>query len=310
MATYENRSFSSGQMDRDTDPHFVENGKYTYALNIRPYNTESGNVGIVTNVEGNEQVAYTFSGLSADPYIKCIGSKLDLKRRRVYWLVYGQNSGSDQYAYVLYYSYETGDITTVFSHENILDFNPDFTISDINIIYDNEIGDTLFWTDRNSEPKQLNVDAGVNRFNNYTTATTGFEVGDIVFADTEAEFNAALQFFPCQAVAATNTFPEYDYSTGELNTTDFEIIPVGQCYPPFLVATMFYQKVPSPYWSPSSTYRYNDGTEDVEGVATFLRRRSFQFCYAYVYFNGQKSELSPFSEAVFSKELTSGRFTA
>jgi hypothetical protein len=72
---------------------------------------------------------------------------------------------------------------------------------------------------------------------------------------------------------------------------------------------MFYQKPITPYWSPNSKYNYDTGSEDVEGVATFLRRRSYQFAYSYVYFDGEESELSPFSEAVFSDELTSGIYT-
>jgi hypothetical protein len=310
MAIVQNCVFYNGRMEKDAAEELFPEGVYRDAINLRPVDIETGSVGTLTNETGNEQVEYTFTQLGSDPFIRVIGSKLDLKRRRVYWLVYGQNNGSDQYAYVLYYSYETGDITTVFSHENILDFNPDFTISDIDIVYDDELGDTLYWTDRNSEPKKLNVTAGVNRFNSYTVDTSGFAAGDIVFADTEGNINGTRLFIPCRALTTTNDFPSYSYTTGELDTTDWETLPVGQCYPPFLTETMFYQKPITPYWSPNSTYFYDTGSEDVEGVATFLRRRSYQFAYSYVYFDGEESEFSPFSEAVFSDELTAGIYTA
>jgi hypothetical protein len=305
----DNKLFFLGQMDLDSSPEYQKNGTYGRATNVNPVNYAGGFVGTLTNVTGNEEVSYTFAGLTANPFIKVVGSKLDEKRRRVYYLVYGQNSDSDQYAYIVYYSYDTQAITTVFSSSNLLEFDPSFTISDVNIIYDDELGDTLMWVDRNTEPKRYNVTAGVNRFNNYTTATTGFTVGDIVFANGNESFSAIRQFIPCRALATTNDYPAIDYTTGEINTTDWETLPVGQCYPPFLVDTLFYQKVASPYWSPSGTFRYDDGTEEVEGVATFLRRKSYQFAYAYVYFDGSLSELSPFSEAVLSKELTSAIFT-
>src|SRR5690606_14746809 len=80
----------------------------------------------------------------------------------------------------------------------------------------------------------------------------------------------------------------------------------GEVYSPYLVPTMFYQKPIAPYFSPNTKYNYDEeGDEGVSGVATFLRRRSFQFRYKYVYFDGQESEWSPISEAVFSNEPTS-----
>lgn len=307
QSDFQNILFFKGQMDLDTSPELLESGKYREAFNVRPYNTKSGEVGTITNVQGNTIVEYEFTGLLTDPFIRCIGSKLDLKRKRVYYLVYGQNSDSDQYAYVLYYSYDTQDITTVFSGENVLDFNPDYPIDNIDIIYDDDIGDTLFWTDTNSEPKELNVTAGVNRFNFYTTETSGFEVGDIVFADTESNTFNSLLFIPCECVSDTNDFPEYNYSTGELNSSDWRVLTQGSCYPPFLVSTLFYRKPRTPYFSPNSKFNYDETSTFTESAAS-LRRKSFQFRYQYVYAWGQPSEWSPISEAVSSQEITSEFF--
>jgi hypothetical protein len=303
----DNKLFFLGQMDLDSSPEYQKNGTYGRATNVNPVNYAGGFVGTLTNVTGNEEVSYTFAGLTANPFIKVVGSKLDEKRRRVYYLVYGQNSDSDQYAYIVYYSYDTQAITTVFSFNNILDLNPNFVIDSVNIVYDDELGDTLMWTDGNSEPKKVNVTAGVNRFNSYTSDITGFSLGDIVFADTSGSISGSLLFIPCVALASTNDFPSYSYTTGLLDTSDWETLSVGQCYPPFLVATMFYQKPITPYYSPLSKYNYDETLE--EGAAIFLRRRSFQFRYKYTYFDGQESEWSPISEAVFSRELTSGIFT-
>lgn len=311
----DNRAFFEGRMNLDLSPDFQKSGEYGVAQNINPVNYEGGFVGTITNVKGNTLIDYTFDGLAADPFIRVIGSHLDLKRRRVYVMVYGQNDSDEQFSYVLYYSYETDEITTVFSDGGVtgagnpLEFDPNFTISNVNVIYDDELGDELYWTDANTEPKRLNVTAGVNRYNNYTTKTTGFLEGEIVFANGNQSIDNIRQFIPCRALIDTNDYPAIDYTTGELDTLDWETLPVGQCYPPSIINTLFYQRVATPYWSPNGTYRYEDGTEDAQGAATFLRRKSYQFAYAYVYYDGLQSELSPFSEAVLSQELTSGIFT-
>lgn len=311
----ENNAFFGGKMNKDSSPELLPDGEYRDAVNMTPVDIETGSVGNLSNIPSNVLSEYTFDGLTADPFIRVIGSHLDLKRRRVYILVYGQNGTAQQFSYVLYYSYDTDEITTVFSDGGVigagnpLEFDPDFTISNINIIYDDELGDTLYWTDTNTEPKALNVTAAENRYNNFTTKTSGFLEGEIVFANGNQPISSIRQFVPCRALTDTSDYPEINYTTGDLNTTDWETLAIGQCYPPSITNTLFYQRVATPYWSPSSTYTYDDGTGVADGSATFLRRRSFQVAYAYVYFDGRQSELSPFSEAVFSQELTSGIFT-
>lgn len=312
---FENRLFTKGQMDTDTAPEYVENGSYGYAFNIRPYNPASGSVGVITNTEGNTEVEYSFD-MGENPFLRVIGSKLDLKRNRVYWCIYGQTNMGVSKAFVLYYDYTTQDIVTVFNDpntdfqkQNVLEFSKDGILRSIQIIYDDLIGDTLLWTDGITEPKKLNVKASIARFNHYTTKTTGFVLGDIKFADINNNFYKNQIFIPCRCIAATNTIPSYNFATGGLDSTAFwEMLPIGDVYSPYLVPTMFYQKPIKPYFSPISKYNYDEEGE-VSGVATFLRRRSFQFCYKYVYFDGQESEWSPISEAVFSNELTSAIFS-
>ena len=305
---FDNRLFFRGQMNLDTSPELVENGFYGKGYNIRPYNPETGSVGTITQENGNAIVSYTFSGVNAGGFVRCVGSKLDLKRNGVYWLVYGQNNGSDQYAYVLYYSYETDDITTVYSGINALELTSTAQVDNIDIIYDDEIGDTLFWTDTTTEPKELNVTAGINRFNNYTDKITSFLVGEIAFADSINGSENVFLYIPVRCRVATNTFPSYNYATGLLNSASWTIINPNECYTPFLIPSLFYRKPTTPYFSPNATFVYETGTPDNTGAAANLRRKSYQFRYQYVYAWGQVSEWSPISEAVFSQEITSGIF--
>ena len=58
---FENRNFYNGQMDRDSAPELVQQGTYSYALNVRSYNPETGSVGTITNVNGNTETKYDFS---------------------------------------------------------------------------------------------------------------------------------------------------------------------------------------------------------------------------------------------------------
>ena len=245
----ENNAFFGGKMNKDSAPELLPDGEYRDAINLTPVDIENGSVGNLSNIPSNVLSDYTFDGLSSGSFARVVGSHLDLKRRRVYILVYGQNGTAQQFSYVLYYSYETDDITTVFSDGGVigagnpLEFDPEFTISNINVIYDDELGDELYWTDGKTEPKRLNVTAAVNRYNNYTDATTGFTSGQIVFANADQSIDNVFQFIPCIALVDTNDYPQIDYTTGDLSSSDWDTLPVGQCYPPFVVNTLFYQRV-------------------------------------------------------------------
>lgn len=302
---YENRGFYGGKMNIDSAPEFVENGQYGRAFNIRPYNPETGSVGTVTNVEGNTLVEYDFR-LTGNVFFRVVGSKLDLKRRFVYWFVYVNQEDNSERAYILRYSYETEQITTIFSYPNVLDFDKNRPIRAVDIVYDDVIGDTLLWVDGSDEPKKLNVNAAINRFNNFVPFADSYAEGNIVFANSqfpEFPFFDALNFIPFECTKTTSTAPVYNFETGQITDPDSWVqLNVGSCYPHFLLPTMFYQKPIAPYFSPISTFTYD---EENIGVNAFLKRKTFQFAYKYVYFDGQESEWSPISEAVHTKELAS-----
>ena len=298
--------FTLGQMDKDSSPSFVENGKYLDAVNIRPYNTENNDVGEVTPVQGNELITYNFSQVGANPRIRVIGSKRDLKRNRIYWMVLGISSTATR-AYILYYDYTTRTIETIFNFSNIFLWNFDTQISCIDIYYDDSVGDTILWED-GGEPKKINVKAGFNRFNRFSL-NGPWVAGDITFtnfATNPATF--ALLAVPAEAIATTVTPPTINFNTGAITSSfSWKRIGVSECYPPYLFLSMFTQKPITPYYSPAATYIYEDVGEG-SGVSNNIKQKSFQFRYKYVYFDGQESEWSPASEAVFSAEPTSAIF--
>lgn len=305
--SFEYKTFIKGQMDKDTAPELLEDGKYRHALNFSPYDPETGSVGVGTNVEGNVKVPYTFDLLSSNPFIRVIGSKLDLKRKRMYYFVYVQDFVNGKKAFVLYYDYLSQSIVTVFKYDNVLGFSKEGVIQAVDIVYDDVLGDTIYLTNDVSEPIKINVTAGVNRFNNYKDVGN-YNVGDIAFANySEDPFGDALLLLPFRCISPTSLPPVYDFTTGEVdNPTKWSQMSVGECYPPTLVDTMFTQKITTPYFSPVCKYNYD---EENEGIVSNLKQKSYQVRYKYVYFDGEESEWSPISNAVFSKELTSAIFS-
>ena len=298
MAKFANKFIYGGKMDMDSDPAMVKEGDYVYALSLRPYDAVGSAVGTGRNIPSNELVYYDF-GID-ESQLRCVGSRLDAVRKRVYWFVVAKTPSK---AFILYYDYKSRNIKPVFNYSNILDFDTDTQIKDIDIIYDDEFGDTLMWSGK-GEPRKLNVMAGENRFNNYKDSSP-YAIGQYVFANyvNGNPFNDALLNIPFVATGNTNDEPEYNFSTGNYTNSDkWQMAGMNTCYPPQLFKTMFYQKPIAPWFSPNATYGYDSVSSS---SALNILEKSYEFCYKYIYFDGQESEWSPKSEAVFPLGLTS-----
>jgi hypothetical protein len=89
----------------------------------------------------------------------CIGSFYDELKQRVFYFVYN-SLGWDT---IFSYSTITKTVTTVLmskedSIESLFDFDPDYPIASVNILYRSEAdGDILHWTDRKNAPMKLNI---------------------------------------------------------------------------------------------------------------------------------------------------------
>lgn len=159
----------NGKLNLDTQNFRVPDGDFIEALNITRDSPGEGNDVVVTNVIGNELVAYTLPAGTN----KVIGTFADKVRNRVYYFIWNSNN----FDLILYY--DRGEDVIVKLIKNItdtdgdvLDFNPSKKINHVDIIYSETNGDLLFWTDGNTTPKKLNVERIEN--GDYSTIKTAF----------------------------------------------------------------------------------------------------------------------------------------
>ena len=148
----ENKQFA-GIMNLDDNNDVLPAHHHKYAMNVR-FRGKGGNTR-AESVPGNTSIT---NSLPSGQNI-CIGSFFDEVRNRVYYFNYNSNGRNGIY----YYDTVLGTITPVLvsftnSYTDILQFNPNFPIASINIIYkDADEGDVITWTDRNIRPCQLNI---------------------------------------------------------------------------------------------------------------------------------------------------------
>jgi hypothetical protein len=123
--------------------------------NITRDSVGAGQDKIVANLIGNRISSYSLpSGVN-----KCIGTKEDLLRNRIYFFVWNSNNNHS----ILYYDRVTDVVYKLLESKtdsggvDILLFNPNFRINHVDIIYrDASEGDLIFWTDFNERPFFIN----------------------------------------------------------------------------------------------------------------------------------------------------------
>jgi len=160
-----NHKFTLGKMNKDADERLVQNGEYRDALNAQVTTSDGSDVGTLQNLLGNLDVSDSSINFNANgsPAIDfeyyCVGSITDGKNDRIYWMLAGV--GKD---IVAEYDYNTKTVSPVVvdmynpnivagvESGRVLNFDKNFLITGINIVED-----FLFWTDNNTEPKQLNI---------------------------------------------------------------------------------------------------------------------------------------------------------
>ena len=81
------RTFSGSKMNKDIDERLVPPAEYRDALNIEVNTSEGSNVGTVQTILGNSVItAHVPTGST------CVGSIADTKTDKIYWLVAGASS--------------------------------------------------------------------------------------------------------------------------------------------------------------------------------------------------------------------------
>ena len=150
----DNRVFS-GKMNLDADNYRLPQGDYKYALNITRDARGESQDQVVSNIVGNRVIDDTLPAGTN----KVIGYKEDLIRNRVYFFVW--NSGG--YHSIRYFNKSDETISVLLvsitdtGGEDVLAFDPSWRINHVDIIYRDDIGDLLFWTDGDNRPRFLNV---------------------------------------------------------------------------------------------------------------------------------------------------------
>jgi len=158
------RTFTAGKMNKVIDQRLLPDGQYVDAMNIRMGSTENSEIGVIENTKGNIPLtALTYTNgtpLSADAV--CIGSIEDSKNETIYWFVhdpsfeYGETGKLDLIlSYNVYTKILTYHVISINDGDNaktVLNFNPRYLITGLNII-----GDLLFFTDNYNQPRVINT---------------------------------------------------------------------------------------------------------------------------------------------------------
>ena len=147
-------------MNKDLDERLVPNGEYRDAMNIQISSSEDNDVGAVQNIRGTKEIFPTtqVAALNAMGSPKCIGAIANGESNKIYWFIAGTSKDG-----IAEYDTATGAVTPILISDTALNFTSDYKITGINVITgDKKAGYSendvlLFWTDNQSEPKQINI---------------------------------------------------------------------------------------------------------------------------------------------------------
>lgn len=149
------RNIFNGGLNLDDSIHLMPKGSYTDALNTTRDAVESLHDLAITNIVGNQKVNYSLpSGTNV-----CIGARADIIRNVVYYFVWNSN---DKHS-ILLYTRSSGVISKLMenltdtNNVDVLMFGRYNKITHIDIVYNDEDGDLVYWTDAINLPRKINV---------------------------------------------------------------------------------------------------------------------------------------------------------
>ena len=143
-------NFIKGRMNKSLDERLIPNGEYVDALNVEVSSVEGTNIGSVKNAKGNTQLTtLEYNGAPLSASAVCIGAVQNESTETVYWFVHSQVDGVDM---VVSYNSVIGALTYHIISTTVLNFNPEYLITGVNII-----DDLLLWTDNYNQPRKINV---------------------------------------------------------------------------------------------------------------------------------------------------------
>ena len=158
------RNFLAGRMNKIVDQRLLPDGEYVDAMNVRMGSTEISEVGVITNTMGNIPLVTLkyLDGTSLSTSARCIGAIEDSANETIYWFVHDPAftvGATGKLDLIVSYNvltniliYHIISINDGGNIDTILNFNPSYLITGVNII-DN----LLFWTDNYNAPRNINI---------------------------------------------------------------------------------------------------------------------------------------------------------
>ena len=145
----------NGKMNLDVAEYRIDEGDYIDAMNITKDAQGIGQDKVISNMIGNTLIPYTLP--SGDN--KVIGFYPDKIRNRAYYFIYNTNG----YNSIIYYDLSNNTVVKILESKtdsdgiDILNFNPSYKVTSINLFYRDDEGDLLFFNDGFNPPKYINV---------------------------------------------------------------------------------------------------------------------------------------------------------
>jgi hypothetical protein len=171
------KAFTVG-INNDDASYLMDPKEYLGALNIRFVTSENGEVGQITNIEGNQLKNQTIDRVGATTtftlpqygWNKTIGAYEDYAKRRLFWFNYNSTGWHGIYCY----DADTDKIYTLLentNNDNLIYFYPDKFIHSVAMI-----GDLMYWIE-NGLQKKINVEAAIKANHpSYSTSVERYEL--------------------------------------------------------------------------------------------------------------------------------------
>jgi len=151
-----NTNFIAGKMNKSVDERLIPKGQYIDALNVRLGSTETTEIGAVENSKGNTILTdIGYQGVTLSSNATCIGAFEDGVNENIYWFVHDPTSAlsaSGKIDMILSYNVSGQSTTYHVVSETVLNFNPLYLITGIDLIED-----LLFFTDDINPPRKINI---------------------------------------------------------------------------------------------------------------------------------------------------------
>lgn len=220
----EPRLFNKG-MNMDLAVEFIPDGQYRYANNVRAGYSDGDSFGTIESALGNIEITDIDIPLNAGEVYKCVGQVQDKTANKVYYLLF--NSATNHR--IMEYDVANASLVTVMIDLN-LNFNPDFLVTGINVIYLNPDTPLLYWTDggapnsiadpiagstvKENPPRMININKAKQYMLGNTNPTEAYVVIDVQTLD-------AIKW-PSPASPSCQIMDDPTYSKNNIRTNLFQ----------------------------------------------------------------------------------------